>query len=155
MSLTDNQKLAIDIRDANILVSAAAGSGKTMVLTERIVGRIVSDHDPVDVDRLLVMTFTNAAAAEMQDRIRDAIEKRLDMMRHDPKVPKETISNLEKQSVLVHTATITTIHGFCKKVISDHFEEVGLDPNFRVADENECKLIRQDALEECLEAATC
>ncbi len=153
MSLTDNQKLAIDIRDGNVLVSAAAGSGKTMVLTERIVGRIVSEHDPVDVDRLLVMTFTNAAAAEMQDRIRDAIDKRLDILRLDALSDAGSISNLEKQSVLVHTATITTIHGFCKKVISDHFEEVGLDPDFRVADENECKLIRRDALEECLEAA--
>ncbi len=153
MSLTDNQKLAIETKDANILVSAAAGSGKTMVLTERIVGRIVSENDPVDVDRLLVMTFTNAAAAEMLDRIRDAIDKRLDALRHDPDAASETIVGLEKQSVLVHTAAITTIHGFCKKVISDHFEVVGLDPNFRVADENECRLIRQDALDECMEAA--
>ncbi len=153
MGLTDNQKLAIELRDSNILVSAAAGSGKTMVLTERIVGRIVSRKSPVDVDRLLVMTFTNAAAAEMQDRIRDAIDERLEGLRHDPEADPEDIYNLEKQSVLVHTATITTIHGFCKKVISDHFEEVGLDPNFRVGDENECRLIREEALEECLEEA--
>ena len=127
MSLTDNQKLAIETKDANILVSAAAGSGKTMVLTERIVGRIVSENDPVDVDRLLVMTFTNAAAAEMLDRIRDAIDKRLDALRHDPDAAPETISNLEKQSVLVHTAAITTIHGFCKKVISDQRDTSGAD----------------------------
>ena len=153
MSLTDNQKLAIETKDGNILVSAAAGSGKTMVLTERIVGRIVSTSDPVDVDRLLVMTFTNAAAAEMQDRIREAIDKRLDSLRLDEGADPESIANLERQSVLSHAAAITTIHGFCKKVISDHFEEAGLDPNFRVADDNECKLIRQDALEECMEAA--
>ena len=153
MSLTDNQKKAIDIRDANVLVSAAAGSGKTMVLTERIVSRIISREDPVDVDRLLVMTYTNAAASEMQARIRDAINKRLDMLTASPDADPDVVSNLEKQSILVHAAQITTIHGFCKRVITDHFEEVGLDPNFRVADENECKLIRQDALEECMEAA--
>ncbi len=153
MSLTDNQKKAIDIRDANVLVSAAAGSGKTMVLTERIVSRIISREDPVDVDRLLVMTYTNAAASEMQARIRDAINKRLDMLTASPDADPDLVSNLEKQSILVHAAQITTIHGFCKRVITDHFEEVGLDPNFRVADENECKLIRQDALEECMEAA--
>ena len=153
MKPTENQQLAIDIRDANVLVSAAAGSGKTSVLVERIIGRITSTDDPVDVDRLLIMTFTNAAAAEMQDRIRDAIDLRLNELRKDENADKDAIENLERQSILVHNAQITTIHGFCKSVIGDHFEEVSLDPNFRVADDNECKLIMQDALEECLEAA--
>ena len=153
MELTKNQQLAIDIRDANVLVSAAAGSGKTSVLVERIIGRITDTDDPVDVDRLLIMTFTNAAAAEMQDRIRDAIDSRLSELRKDENADRAAIENLERQSVLVHNAQITTIHGFCKSVIGDHFEEVSLDPNFRVADDNECRLIMQDALEECLEAA--
>ena len=132
---TKNQQLAIDERGCNILVSAAAGSGKTSVLTERIIRRVTSEEDPVDVDRLLVMTFTNAAAAEMRNRIR------------------EGLAGSQKQSLLVNNAMITTIHGFCKSVITDHFEKIGLDPNFRVADENECRLIRQDALDDTLEAA--
>ena len=135
MEPTKNQQLAIDIRDSNVLVSAAAGSGKTSVLVERIIGRITSETDPVDVDRMLIMTFTNAAAAEMKERIREAIDA----------------AGLERQSLLVHGAMITTIHGFCKSVITDHFEKVDIDPNYRIADENECKLLMQEALAQCLE----
>ncbi len=150
---TDEQQLAIDIKDANALVSAAAGSGKTSVLVERIIGRITDPDNPTDVDRLLVMTFTNAAAAEMRDRIRGAIDERIDDMRKDPGADEATLSNLERQSILVHNAMITTIHGFCKSVITDHFEELSIDPNFRVADQNECLLMMQDALDKCLEDA--
>ena len=153
MELTKEQQLAIDIRDANVLVSAAARSGKTSVLVERIISRITSTTDPVDVDRLLVMTFTNAAAAEMQDRIRGAIDSAMAELAKDENADKDRLENLEKQSLLVHNAKITTIHGFCKSVITEHFEKVSLDPNFRVADESECKLIKQDALAECLENA--
>ncbi len=167
MDYTSNQQLAIDIRNANVLVSAAAGSGKTGVLTERIVRTIAGEGrdgkavDPVDIDHLLVMTFTNAAAAEMRDRIRGSIEARIGKLRKkiksgnaDPDEERvRVLANLEKQSLLVHSAMITTIHGFCKSVIEEHFEEVSLDPDFRVADENECTLLMQDALEECLEAA--
>lgn len=133
---TTDQQTAIDVRDANVLVSAAAGSGKTSVLVERIIRRITDPDNPIDIDRMLVMTFTNAAAAELRDRIRDAIP-----------------SAHERQSILVHNAMITTIHGFCKSIITDHFEKVALDPNFRVADENECALIRADAIEQCIEEA--
>ena len=150
---TDEQQLAIRIRDANVLVSAAAGSGKTSVLVERIIGRITSSEDAVDVDRLLVMTFTNAAAAEMRDRIRAAIDEKIDELRKDPDSDVNVLSDLERQAILVHNAMITTIHGFCKSVISDHFEELSIDPNFRVADENECLLMMQDALDKCMEEA--
>lgn len=152
MDLTREQQLAVDIRDCNVLVSAAAGSGKTSVLVTRIVSRITSD-DPVDIDRLLIMTFTNAAAAEMKSRIRDAIEGEISRLSKEDDPDEEKIAHLRKQSMIAHNAMITTIHGFCKSVIADHFEEASLDPNFRVADENECKLMMQDALEECLEAA--
>ncbi|MBO4266256.1 MAG: helicase-exonuclease AddAB subunit AddA [Lachnospiraceae bacterium] len=152
MELTREQQLAVDIRDCNVLVSAAAGSGKTSVLVKRIVSRITSG-DPVNIDRLLIMTFTNAAAAEMKSRIRDAIESEISRLCKEAEPDAEKIAHLRKQSMIAHNAMITTIHGFCKSVVTDHFEEVSLDPNFRIADENECKLMMQDALEECLEAA--
>ena len=164
MGFTDNQIKAIELRNRDILVSAAAGSGKTSVLVERIIRRICDDNPGVDVDRLLIMTFTNAAAAEMKERIREAIEDRLDEL-YQSQTNKEMINrlpdkersdypdNLKKQSVLVHNARITTIHGFCQSIIKDHFEKIGIDPNFRVGDENECKIMRIDAVGECLEEA--
>lgn len=152
MELTEKQQLAIDIRDHNVLVSAAAGSGKTSVLVGRIINRITSE-EAIDLDRLLIMTFTKSAAAEMKSRIREAIDHEITRLSKEPKPDEEKIGHLRKQSLLAGNAMITTIHGFCKSVISDHYEEVSLDPNFRVADENECKLMMQDALEECLEAA--
>lgn len=143
MAFTENQLKAIELRNRNILVSAAAGSGKTSVLVERIIRRITSDNPTIDIDRLLIMTFTKAAAKEMRDRIRQAIEAKLE---EDPNNDR-----LIRQSVLIHNAMITTIHGFCQSIIRDHFEEVSIDPTFRVADDNECKLLEQDALEYVLE----
>lgn len=143
MPFTDNQQKAIDLRERNILVSAAAGSGKTSVLVERIIKRITDEKSPVDIDRLLIMTFTNAAAKEMRDRIRQAIEKQL--------ISKPNDENLIKQSVIIQNAQISTIHGFCQNIIRDHFEEIAIDPTFRVADENECKLLKYDAIDEVLE----
>ena len=101
---TEQQQKVIDLRNRNILVSAAAGSGKTAVLVERIIQKITDEQSPVDVDRLLIVTFTEAAAAEMKDRIREAIEKKLE----------ENPGNvhLERQATLVHSAPITTIHSF-------------------------------------------
>lgn len=154
MGFTDNQIKAIKLRDRDILVSAAAGSGKTSVLVERILERICDDDSRVDVDRLLIMTFTKAAAAEMKERIRDAIDEKIDRCdRGECTLGDEYRENLIRQSILVHNARITTIHGFCQSVIRDHFEEIGIDPNFRVGDESECKLMRIDALDECLEEA--
>lgn len=143
MAFTKNQERAISLRDKNILVSAAAGSGKTSVLTERIFRRITDEQAPVDIDRMLIMTFTNPAAKEMRDRIREKIERAIDS---DP-----GNENLMRQSVLVHNAMITTIHGFCQSIIRDHFEKIDIDPNFRVGDENECKLLRLDVLDSILE----
>ena len=153
MEPTIDQQKAITVRDANVLVSAAAGSGKTSVLVERIIRRITDPKDQTDIDRMLIMTFTNAAAAELRDRIREAIDRLIDDKRRSAGsgVTSDELDILERQSILVHNAMITTIHGFCKSVITDHFEEVSLDPNFRVADENECSLMRADAMNECLE----
>ncbi len=143
VSFTKEQSRAIELRDKNLLVSAAAGSGKTAVLVERIIRRILDEKAPVDVDRLLIMTFTNAAAAQMREKIHNAIEEK---RRLDPFDPK-----LSRQSALVHNAMITTIHGFCLNILKNHFNEASLSPDFRIADEGEAKLLRQDALSEILE----
>lgn len=142
MPFTQNQELAITLSDRNILVSAAAGSGKTSVLVERIIRKITDEKKPISIDHMLVMTFTNAAAKEMKDRIRAAIENRLE---EDP-----YNDNLIKQSILIHNANITTIHGFCQGIIREHFEELSIDPNFRVGDGNECTLIKMDTLDEVM-----
>ena len=143
MKWTSEQQKVIDLRNRNILVSAAAGSGKTAVLVERIIRRLTEDDTPTDVDRLLIVTFTEAAAAEMKERISAAIEKKLEERPGDIR--------LERQATLIHSAQITTIHSFCLAVIRDHFHVIGIDPGFRIAEEGELKLLKQDVLEELLE----
>lgn len=143
VTFTKEQQQVIDTRNRNLLVSAAAGSGKTAVLVERIIQMILNKEHPVDIDRLLVVTFTNAAAAEMRERIRQAIDRELAV---DP-----FNGHLQKQAALLHKAQITTIDSFCLFVIRNHFHEIGLDPGFRVADEGELKLLQQDTLNELLE----
>ncbi len=139
---TAEQQQVIKVRDRNILVSAAAGSGKTAVLVERIIQRITDVENPVDIDRLLVVTFTNAAAAEMRERIGAAIEKKLAERPED--------EHMQRQLTLIHNAQITTIDSFCLYVIRNHFHEIGLEPNFRIGDEGELKLLREDALQQVL-----
>ena len=143
MQWTKEQQDVIDFRNRNILVSAAAGSGKTAVLVERIIGKITDEKNPVDIDRLLVVTFTKAAAAEMRERIGNAIEKRLEESPED--------ENLRRQQTLLHNAQITTIDSFCLFVVRNHFEEIGLEPNFRIADAGEIKLLEMDVLNEVFE----
>ena len=142
---TEEQKQVIETRNTNLLVSAAAGSGKTAVLVERILSLITDPEHPVDVDRLLITTFTKAAAGEMKERIGKALNDRL----------KENPGNewLQRQESLVHRAQITTIHGFCLYVIRNYFHIIDLNPNFRIADEGEMKLLKQDTAKEILEEA--
>ena len=140
---TDEQQKVIDLRNRNILVSAAAGSGKTAVLVERIITMLTSEVNPVDVDKLLIVTFTEAAAAEMKERIRNAIEKKLE--EHPDN------EHLMQQAMLIHSAQITTIHSFCLSVIRDHFHAIDIDPGFRVGEEGELKLLRHDVLDELME----
>ncbi|WP_263628189.1 helicase-exonuclease AddAB subunit AddA [Clostridium bowmanii] len=143
VSWTDDQQKAILTRDCNILVAAAAGSGKTAVLVERII-KIVTDEDrPTDIDKLLVVTFTNAAASEMRERIAAAISKELH------KNPQSKL--LQRQLTLLNKSSITTIHSFCLEVIRSNFHIVDLDPNFRIADTTEAVLLKQEALEELFE----
>ena len=143
VSWTKEQQKVIDLCGCNILVSAAAGSGKTAVLVERIITMLTRKEQPVSIDRLLIVTFTEAAAAEMKERIRDAIERKL---LEDP-----DNEHLKQQATLIHNAQITTIHSFCLSVIRDHFHVIDLDPGFRVGEEGELKLLRHDVLEELLE----
>ena len=140
---TDEQKKVIETGHRNLLVSAAAGSGKTAVLVERIIRMITDPEHPVDIDKLLVMTFTNAAAAEMRERVETALGKLLD---EDP-----GNKNLERQNTLIHHAKITTIDSFCLNLLREHFHELDLDPGFRVADEGELMLLKADVMKELLE----
>lgn len=140
---TREQMQVIENRGSNLLVSAAAGSGKTAVLVERIIRMVTEGDHPLDIDKLLVMTFTNAAAAEMRERIGAAIEKKL----------AETPDNahLQAQAALVHHAQITTIDSFCLNLIRNHFNCLDLDPSFRIGDEGELLLLRGDVMRELLE----
>ena len=140
---TKEQQEVIRLRDRNILVSAAAGSGKTAVLVERILSKITDNTHPADIDRLLIMTFTRAAAGEMKERISAVIEKALG---EDP-----DNEHLQRQTTLLHAAQITTIDGFCAYIIRNYFHLIGLDPGYRTADEGELKLLRGDVVKALLE----
>lgn len=143
MQYTEEQLRVIEARDTNLLVSAAAGSGKTAVLVERIIRRVLDVSHPVDIDRLLIVTFTSAAAAEMRARIGQAIT---DALEKDP-----LNEHLQRQSTLIHNAQIMTIDSFCLFVIRNNFNDIGLDPNFRVADEGEIRLLEEDVMQSLLE----
>lgn len=143
VTFTKEQQETIDARNASILVSAAAGSGKTAVLVERIIQMVKDPVHPVDIDRLLVVTFTSAAAAQMRERISQALSDAVD------EHPKN--AHLTRQLTLIHHAQITTIDSFCLYLIRNHFDEIGLDPDFRVADEGEVRLLKRDVLDEMLE----
>lgn len=139
---TKEQQSAIDARGSNLLVAAAAGSGKTAVLVERIIQIILKDK--IDIDKLLIVTFTNAAAGEMRERIAQAImeemEKKTDQEEH-----------LRRQISLLNRASITTIHSFCINVVRRHFHIIDVDPGFRIGDVTETSIMRLEALEELFE----
>ena len=140
---TNEQLQAIKTRRCNLLVAAAAGSGKTAVLVERIIRIITDEENPVDIDKLLVVTFTSAAASEMRERIAAAISKALE------KSPNS--KNLQRQLTLLSRANITTMHSFCLDVIKNYFYTIDLDPSFRIGDETEATLIKNEILEELFE----
>lgn len=140
---TKEQEKVINLRNRSLLVSAAAGSGKTAVLVQRIISMVTDETDPLDIDRLLVVTFTNAAAAEMRERVGAAIENALEQDPYN--------QHLQRQLTLVHNAQITTIDSFCIRILRDHFHKIDLEPGFRIADEGELKLLREDVCEAVLE----
>ena len=141
---TKEQQAAIDARGCNLLVAAAAGSGKTAVLVERITQLLLKDG--VDIDRLLVVTFTNAAAGEMRERIGAALLKAID------EDIGEDSAHLRRQLNLLPKAFISTIHSFCMQVIRKYFHVIHLDPGFRIGDETECQLLKLEVMEELLES---
>ena len=138
---SEEQKQAIYEEGKNILVAAAAGSGKTAVLVERIITKIINKK--MDIDKLLIVTFTNAAAAEMKERILDAIYKKLDENPED--------EHLQKQIMLLSKANICTIDSFCLDVVKNNFYEIDITPNFRIADQAEIELIKQEVIEDLFE----
>nr|MCR4595649.1 UvrD-helicase domain-containing protein [Lachnospiraceae bacterium] len=143
VEFTPEQKKVIEARDCSLIVSAAAGSGKTAVLVERILGLITDPEHPVDIDTLLVVTFTNAAAAQMKDKIRDELASRLEQNPDD--------ANLQRQATLIHNARITTIDSFCQYVLRNSFAEIDVDPGFRIAEPGENTLLEADVLDQLIE----
>lgn len=139
MAWTNEQQAAIDSRGQSLLLSAAAGSGKTAVLVERIIRRLLDKEYPIDITELLVVTFTKAAAAEMRDRIGTALMKALSETK-DPRV--------ERQLALLPSAQISTLHAFCQHVIRKYFYTIDLDPAFSIAGEEELNLLRRQVLED-------
>ncbi len=141
MKWTKEQQSVLDVRNKNVLVSAAAGSGKTAVLVERIIKIVIEDN--IDIDRLLVVTFTKAAAGEMRERVLLALEKK----------SKESPDNehIQKQMSYIHNAQITTIDSFCLNIVRQYFNEIDIDPSFRIGDDGELKLLKADVMKELLE----
>lgn len=137
---TPRQEQVIDLRSCNLLVSAAAGSGKTAVLTQRIINRICDADSKVSIDKILIVTFTKAAASEMRERIGVALHE---VLRENP-----SDAHISKQITLLNSAQITTIDSFCLYLLRNHFHDIHLDPAFKITDENEMKLLKEDVLEE-------
>ena len=138
---TEEQKQAIYEKGSNILVAAAAGSGKTAVLVERIINKIINEN--IDIDKLLVVTFTNAAASEMRERVLNAIYKKID--------EKPENEKLQRQVTLLNKASICTIDSFCLDVVRNNFFEIDIAPNFRIGDTTEIEILKQDVLEDLFE----
>ncbi|MCR5641133.1 MAG: helicase-exonuclease AddAB subunit AddA [Lachnospiraceae bacterium] len=144
MEWTKHQQQVIQLHQRDLLVSAAAGSGKTAVLVERIIQMILDEANPVDIDRILVVTFTRAAAKEMKERIFEAIQKAV-------KAHPDN-HHLLRQMTLIHNAQISTIDSFCSSLVRQHFGEIDLDPDYRMADTGELELLMSGVWDEVLEA---
>ncbi len=140
---TQEQQAAIYEKNCNLLVAAAAGAGKTAVLVERIIKKIIDDKAPIDIDSLLVVTFTNAAATEMRERIGAALAKAIE--------ENKSSKDLQRQLTLLNKAAITTIHSFCLEVIRNNFQSIEIDPKFRILDDTEASLIKLETLNELFE----
>lgn len=143
VKFTPQQQNAIDSRGGALIVSAAAGSGKTAVLVERVIQMITGDES-IDIDNLLIVTFTNAAASEMRGKIADALIKLL--------AKKPTSRNLKRQLALLGSARIQTVHAFCQDIVRQNFSACGVSPNFKLIDSAQSEILRQQAIGECLDS---
>ncbi|MDO5100671.1 MAG: helicase-exonuclease AddAB subunit AddA [Eubacteriales bacterium] len=166
MRWTDDQRQIIETGTRNMLVSAAAGSGKTAVLVQRVIDRLIDSERPVDIDRFLIVTFTNAAAAQMKERIgrrlETEIERLKDELEQEKNQPdplktqnksgkKKALHHLEKQLRLLPLSHISTLHSFCTTVLREHFQELDIEPGFRAGEEGELTLLKKKAIEDTLE----
>lgn len=142
---TEAQQDAIRARKGTVLVSAAAGSGKTAVLVERVMERLCDPVSPTDADRLLIVTFTKAAAAEMKERIASRLAAMLEETPGD--------QNLRRQQVLLRRANISTIHSFCSQIVKQNFYKLGISPEYYIADESEMELFRGQAVSDVMAQA--
>lgn len=140
---TDEQWQAIWAKGQDMLVSAAAGSGKTAVLINRMIEKVLAEEEPISVDELLVVTFTNASAAEMRHRMSKALEKAV--------AENPESAHLRKQLRLINKAQISTLHSFCLQVVKQYAYLLEIDPGFRIAGDTEAALLRDDVLESVLE----
>ena len=140
IDFTEEQKLAINSREKNILVSASAGSGKTSVLVERIIKLITDKKNPIPINKILAVTFTEAAAWQIKKKIA-----------HELRLIKNKNENIKHQIILLDTANISTLHAFCFKLIRKYFYLVDIDPEFKIAEDSEIELIKSDVLNEVLE----
>lgn len=145
VALTDQQQRAVDYRGGSLIVSAAAGSGKTAVLVQRVLNLITDPNCPCGVDELVVVTFTNAAAAEMRSKISDELHRRL--------AEQPENGTLRRQLALLGSSRIQTVHAFCQSLLREHFSLCGVDPDFRLADETQCALLKEQAISAVLERA--
>lgn len=142
--LTPEQQAAVDARGENLLIAAAAGSGKTKTLTERVIKLV--EEGSCDVDEMLIVTFTRAAAQEMRTRIQSALTRRIEETFDD-----ELQTHLARQLILLGGAQITTLHSFCQSVLRRNFAAIDFDPKFRTADENELDLLKREVIENLFE----
>ncbi len=140
---TPDQQKAINSTGGTVLVAAAAGSGKTSVLVQRVVNRIINPNSPIDLDKFLIVTFTNAAAQEMKDRILESLSKL--------STSNVKSLNIERQRMLLKCSSIGTIHSFCNNLIKENFYKLNIPPNFRIAQENDLIQIKEKAMESTLE----
>lgn len=143
MEWTKDQKDAIESTNGTVLVSAAAGSGKTAVLVERVIRRLIDKNNRIDADELLIVTFTNAAAEEMKERI---LSKLSDLLDENP-----TDRHIKRQQILINNAHISTVHSFCSDLIKEYFYKVNVSPDFRIAETSELNIIKEEAINNVLE----
>ena len=143
VNLTPSQQAIVDYRGGAMLVSAAAGSGKTMVLVQRLLARVCDPVHPCNVDDFLIITYTKKAASELRAKIMEALSRRL------AQAPENR--HLQRQMQRIYSAQISTVHAFCADLLRAYSNKLSIQPDFRIAEETECAMLRQKTVERVLE----